>query len=183
MTLPSLIVGAFGWTLVEYLLHRFDGHGMRGRTPFSREHLRHHADPAWYAPWWKKALAAVILVVPAAAALGPTVGWATAIPLLTGFVGAWLAYEWLHRRIHTHAPLGAWGRWARRHHLLHHHRSPRSNHGVTSPLWDLVFGTWDRTPVVVLPKRQAPRWLLDPATGDVLPEHATTFRVAQRRAS
>ena len=37
--LLALALGALGWTFTEYVLHRFDGHGMKGKTPFSREHL------------------------------------------------------------------------------------------------------------------------------------------------
>ncbi len=163
MTALLILLGAFAWTLAEYLLHRFDGHGMRGKTPFSRNHLRHHADPTWFAEPWKKAILAAGILGPLFGGLTLALGLAVALPFTGAFTATWLAYEWIHRRIHTHPPRGPYGRWARRHHLLHHHRSPKRNHGVTSPLWDLVFGTWDRTPVVVLSRKQAPAWLLDDA--------------------
>jgi hypothetical protein len=37
------------------------------------------------------------------------------------------------------------------------------NHGVTSPLWDIVFRTYERPVVVRVPRRHAPKlpWLLD----------------------
>jgi len=32
----------------------------------------------------------------------------------------------------------------RRHHMLHHAKTPDRRFGVSSPLWDLVFGTEPR---------------------------------------
>jgi dihydroceramide fatty acyl 2-hydroxylase len=32
-------------------------------------------------------------------------------------------------------------RYLRQHHLTHHYRMPESRFGVSSPLWDRVFGT------------------------------------------
>ena len=121
----SFPLGVLAWTFAEYVLHRFDGHGMRGKTAFSREHLAHHADPLYFAPWWKKALAAVAVLL----LFGGVGGWlfgAVALPFSVGFGGAYLGYEWIHRRIHTHAPVGAYGGWVRRHHLVH--SSPHNHH-------------------------------------------------------
>ena len=149
----AFALGVLGWTLAEYLIHRFDGHGMRGKTPFSKEHLAHHRDPRTFAASWKKAVVACV----AAAVLVPLTG----VAFTAGFVAMYLTYEIVHRRIHTHAPIGAYGRWARRHHLIHHHHDPEMNHGVTSPLWDLVFGTWIGAAVVEVPRHRVPVWLQD----------------------
>ena len=40
----SLTAGFLVWTFVEYAMHNFNGHRMKGRTKFSREHLKHHAE-------------------------------------------------------------------------------------------------------------------------------------------
>lgn len=161
VSLAAFPLGALGWSLSEYLIHRFDGHGMRGRTPFSKEHLAHHRDPRTFAASWKKvlvALAATAVLYPLVASLA---GAAFASGFTAGFVVMYVTYEVIHRRIHTHAPIGAYGRWARRHHLLHHHQDPSMNHGVTSPIWDWVFGTHLAMDVVEVPRRRAPDWLVD----------------------
>ena len=31
--------------------------------------------------------------------------------------------------------------WVRRHHMLHHAQTPDKRFGVSSPIWDYVFGT------------------------------------------
>ena len=67
--------------------------------------------------------------------------WATAFT--GGMLGTYFWYELVHRRLHTHPPTHAYGRWACRNHLQHHFGSPMRNHGVTSPVWDKVFGTYD----------------------------------------
>jgi sterol desaturase/sphingolipid hydroxylase (fatty acid hydroxylase superfamily) len=171
-------LGALGWTFAEYVLHRFDGHGMKGRTPFSREHLAHHADPTYFAPSWKKAAAAVVVV----SAMG-SAGWAVVglpgIAFAVGFTTMYLTYEVIHRRIHTHGPIGAYGAWARRHHLVHHHVAPRCNHGVTTPLWDHVFGTWRASDAVRVPRRHAPVWMVH--DGELLDAYQGDYELAGRR--
>jgi sterol desaturase/sphingolipid hydroxylase (fatty acid hydroxylase superfamily) len=173
----SFPLGVLAWTFAEYVLHRFDGHGMRGKTAFSREHLAHHADPLYFAPWWKKSLAAIAVLL----LFGGVGGWlfgAVALPFSVGFGGAYLVYEWIHRRIHTHAPVGAYGGWVRRHHLVHHFVAPKMNHGVTTSLWDHVFGTWQASESVRVPRKHAPGWLV--AAGEVRPGFEGTYRLAGR---
>jgi sterol desaturase/sphingolipid hydroxylase (fatty acid hydroxylase superfamily) len=51
------------------------------------------------------------------------------------------------------------------------------NHGVTSPIWDVVFGTYQAPGVIVVPERLAMRWLLDEASREVRAEVAQWYRV------
>ncbi len=150
VVLGGLAVGLFLWTLAEYVLHRFVFH-FRPRTPRQERvaflmHGVHHAQPmvktrlvmppavslplalSFYALFW--------LVV--GLGLGAR-SWVA--PLFAGFLLGYLAYDLLHYSIH-HArlrtrPLAA----LRRHHLLHHTQVPVSRYGVSTPLWDIVFGT------------------------------------------
>ncbi len=178
--LLAALLGGAAWTLAEYLMHRFDGHEMKGRTHFSRQHLKHHADILWFAPTAEK--------VRAAAIVGPALGgvgfWLVGAPGLTfaaGFLVVYAAYEVLHRRIHTHAPRTACGRWACRHHLYHHFKSPRANHGVTVPVWDWVFRTIEPVGQLKVPAKQVMPWLLD-ADGEVKAAFRDAYVVGARRA-
>lgn len=175
--LLALALGALGWTFAEYVIHRFDGHGMKGKTPFSKEHLAHHADPQTFAATWKKTLLALV-VFPTMATLGNLAVGPVGITFAVGFITMYGTYEVLHRRIHTHAPLNAWGEWARRHHLVHHHVAPKMNHGVTTSLWDHVFGTWQASDEVRVPRRHAPPWMVH--DDEVLPAFRGTYRLAGR---
>lgn len=174
--LLAALSGALTWTLLEYLIHRFLGHHPALRpNPFGTEHVRHHAEGDYFAPSWKKALAALATTAalwwPATRLAGLELGAA----YLAGLMGFYAVYEWLHRREHTHAGVSAYGRWARRHHFAHHFADARFNHGVTTPLWDLVFRTWRPVEQVRVPRRFVMPWLKDPGTGEVRPEHQRSF--------
>jgi hypothetical protein len=56
-----------------------------------------------------------------------------------------------------------------------------ANHGVTTPVWDLVFGTYERVDgAVAVPRRLAMRWLCD-EHGEVRPEYAGDYRLVGTR--
>lgn len=173
--------GVMGWTLLEYGLHRWVFHrSLLGRRA-AREHLTHHARPDYFASLrMKLGLAAVILVpIVALSVLAMGVSLGTSVPV--GIVAGWLVYEVIHRRIHVAAPRGAYGRWARRHHLYHHFGRADRNHGVTTPIWDVVFGTLAAGEKVRVPKVHAPKfpWLLDPSA-EVGPSIAPAFEAEYR---
>ena len=147
----SFAAGAATWSLAEYSLHRFAGHAPRQRKSdqkarlfdgdFGTEHQAHHTDTRYFTPTERKLKTAAV-VLAAAGTLGSLAfGPRRALSFAAGFAITYASYEILHRRTHTHAPRGAFGRWARRNHLSHHFSNPGTNHGVTSPLWDFVFGT------------------------------------------
>ena len=50
------------------------------------------------------------------------------------------------------------------------------NHGVSIPLWDIVFGTLDRPERVRVPRRLAMPWLVD-EQGEVRPEFADDYEL------
>jgi hypothetical protein len=177
----AFVSGAALWSFAEYALHNWVGHLGKGKNAFSREHLAHHAKVHYFSPTYRKVIAALITLT----LLSPLAIWALS-PLLgftfsLGFVFGYSAYEVLHRRLHTHAPLNGYGRWARKHHFYHHFASPQSNHGVTSPLWDILFKT--HTPITApirVPRKQAMRWLLDPTSGDLLPTYERDYVLVGR---
>jgi hypothetical protein len=179
----------------EYAIHRFVGHGKLRHpakgwdrlTPsglasaFNVEHVAHHTNTQYFAPTSHK-LAAASAVIPALGlALTPFVGPRRALSYGVGFAATYGAYEFIHRRIHTHAPRNAFGRWARRHHLAHHYKSPRTNHGVTSPIFDRLFGTHVPADKVKVPWQSPPLWLVDPATGDVRGEYRSEYELSRKR--
>jgi sterol desaturase/sphingolipid hydroxylase (fatty acid hydroxylase superfamily) len=172
----AFVLGVGSWTATEYLLHRLAMHEMRGRGLASKEHLKHHADVTYFAPTSKKLLsaAATTAVAYPAAAVATDRRWAASY--VTGLISMYFTYELLHRRTHTHPPRGAYSRWMRRSHLHHHFGSPMTNHGVTTPVWDKAFGTYQDPGVVTVPRRMAPVWLLD-ADGEVRPELAADYQV------
>lgn len=164
----AFLSGCFTWSLTEYVMHRFAGHRRTG-LHFSIDHLQHHRDPEYFVSMSKKAVRAL----KAYAAL-TLVTWLlttllTGMIFALGFIAAYGYYEWLHIAIHAHGPRNRYGRWARRHHLYHHFGDMRVNHGVTSPVWDMVFGTYVAATVVKIPRKKADSWLktaIDTASSD-----------------
>jgi hypothetical protein len=193
----SFVAGALTWSASEYAIHRFIGHGAK-RAPatgwsqltpqgfaagFNEEHLAHHTDPMYFAPAKKKAIAAVVATSALTAVGSVVLGPRRAASYALGFTTMYLTYEFLHRRIHTHPPRTRYGRWLRRHHLFHHYKSPRNNHGVTSPLWDHVFRTHlDPAEKVRVSRRTAPAWMVD-ERGELRPEYAADYELVGRVVS
>ncbi len=178
----SAALGALGWTFLEYVIHRWLGHDRRfTRWLFGVEHTAHHSQGDYFGPAWMKICAAAsvatIVMVPAAW----LVGWAHGVAFVAGLVGCYAAYELVHRLNHVVAPRSRYGRWARRHHFYHHFHDPKSNHGVTTPLWDVVFGTHVRARTVEVPRKLAMRWLVSSTTGEIHPALRRDYRLRTKR--
>lgn len=173
--------GVVAWTFLEWLLHGQVFHTRQLRNPFAKEHARHHADPLRMVGWTRKLLALAFVVVTLVALTRLSLGGydAAAFPLGLGLT--YLAYESLHRTIHLKPPRTAYGRWMRLHHVQHHYHTPRRNFGVTTTLWDRMFGTYVpyQTPLAV-PERLAMPWLFDPETGRLADAYAQDYVIVRR---
>ncbi len=159
--ITAFFTGTLGWTFTEYTMHRFMAHHGKPRGRFGREHLAHHAQPDSFTPVHIKIAVAIpiaTVIFAVAFSLLPTV---LASLFTTGFLGTYLAYELLHWSLHIFAPRTGYGRWARSHHFAHHFENANYNHGVTSPLWDHIFGTLMQPTLVRVPRRFAPVWLCE----------------------
>jgi sterol desaturase/sphingolipid hydroxylase (fatty acid hydroxylase superfamily) len=117
------IAGVIGWTFAEYAFHRFVFHKL-----MPREHGLHHAKP-------DELVRKVLWQIWVCFAL---------VYLMAGGVflaGALVAYAWylfVHHRAH-HAPDNLPVSLLKHHQS--HHRFASRNYGVSTTLWDHVFGT------------------------------------------
>ncbi|NUP07558.1 MAG: hypothetical protein HOW73_16035 [Polyangiaceae bacterium] len=188
-------LGGLSWTASEYVIHRFIGHGKSRHMPdkllqrltpkgfmaaFNAEHRAHHTDTTYFAASSHKAGAAAVAIPALTAVLAPILGVRRACAFASGYSVAYGAYEVAHRLVHVAAPRTRYGRWMRKHHLDHHHRTPRANHGVTSALWDHVFGTNQPAERVRIPRRAAPAWMVD-ESGQVRAEFAGDYEIIAER--
>lgn len=133
-----VLSGYVAWTLVEYGLHRLVLHHL---PRLEAIHHAHHDAP--------KDLIGTPTVVSVAAFIG--LGFAPAVALIglrgasawmAGLLTGYLFYVLAHYAVH-HFGTGR-SRWLmklKRHHALHHYRDGQSNFGVTTRIWDRVFGT------------------------------------------
>lgn len=136
------------WTLAEYLVHRFVLHGTLRMGEMHEVHHRDHHALVGISP---------VMIVPACLALllAPLwciVGPAFAVSLTAGWL---FGYFWCvtahHLAHHRPARPGALLFALKRRHALHHQVTRQGNFGVTSGLWDRVFGT------DILPRRNPAR--------------------------
>jgi sterol desaturase/sphingolipid hydroxylase (fatty acid hydroxylase superfamily) len=144
----AFAAGLAGWTLLEYIIHNVLGHWPKGKTLVSAEHIKHHKNILYFSPLPLKIRGAV----PVLGGAGVLFWLAFGLPCALGGVAAlslgWTTYETLHKSIHVNGPRTRYGRWAAKNHLYHHFMRPNRNHGVTTPLWDMVFRTHDKIDVV-----------------------------------
>jgi sterol desaturase/sphingolipid hydroxylase (fatty acid hydroxylase superfamily) len=140
--------GMLIWTLLEYLLHRFVFHThVLIQNPWLREilkasHPAHHASPRdpgklLVVPIYGAAISVVLFGLCAAVFRD----WFSAAGVLTGIWSGFLYYEAVHYRVHFSLAGSGLVAWQRRAHFYHHFTNNKRCFGVTSPMWDYVFGT------------------------------------------
>jgi len=146
----AFLVGLFLWTMTEYLLHRFVFH-FRPRTPAQERilylfHGIHHHQPQCKTrlvmpPALSIPLAALfyglfVLLVGVLLGLPNWVG-----PIMSGFISGYLVYDLMHYATHHFPMRRGIFKYLKRYHMQHHYKTPEQRFGVSSPLWDVVFGT------------------------------------------
>lgn len=144
-TLGLFAIGWLVWSLSEYLLHRYLFHTLKygpGREQNYLVHAYHHDFPDDPYRLVMVPLGSWPLGVVWSAAyyfiLGPQYCW----PVLAGTAVGYVLYDWIHFYTHHARPTWGPGKWMRRYHLQHHHGLEDTRYGVSSPLWDYIFGTY-----------------------------------------
>lgn len=141
--------GILFWTLFEYLAHRYLFH-YHPSTEFGQRmvyifHGNHHEFPRDPRRLFMPPLPSV-LMSGTVFAICCLLSWLltdrlhVAFIFFPGFMCGYLMYVSLHYAIHRYRPPRAL-RALWKHHYLHHYKDPEHAFGVSSPLWDLIFGT------------------------------------------
>jgi sterol desaturase/sphingolipid hydroxylase (fatty acid hydroxylase superfamily) len=149
----GFLLGLFLWTLTEYTLHRFVFH-FRPRTPLQERiaflfHGVHHAQPQVKTrlvmpPAVSIPLALIfygLYVLILGVVLGAT-AWIG--PTFAGFLAGYVIYDLTHYATHHYPMRRGYLKFLKRHHMQHHYKTPNARYGVSSPIWDWVFGTSPR---------------------------------------
>jgi sterol desaturase/sphingolipid hydroxylase (fatty acid hydroxylase superfamily) len=146
----GVLLGVFVWTLAEYTLHRFVFH-FKPRAPWQERlsflfHGVHHAQPREKS----RLVMPPAVSVPLGAlfyglfwlVIGTLIGApAWVAPVFAGFGLGYLLYDTTHYATHHVRFKWSYFLMVRRHHMLHHAKTPDQRFGVSSPIWDYVFGT------------------------------------------
>lgn len=146
----GFMLGIVIWTFAEYMLHRFVFH-YEPKTERQEKilflfHGVHHAQPqlktrlvmppvisiplAFLFYWLYHLVVAVLL---------GAAQWVN--PLFSGFVVGYLIYDMTHYATHHFPMRSGYLKYLKRYHMMHHFKTPNQRFGVSSPLWDFVFGT------------------------------------------
>lgn len=136
--------GLLFWSFFEYVAHRFLFHWIP-KSPRSIKfvytlHGNHHHYPRdrqrLFMPPLPSLLIAIILFFLMRISMGSYV-----FMFFPGFVLGYLLYGSMHYAIHAWNPPFKWVKPLWRNHHLHHYKNEHQGFGVSSTLWDLVFGT------------------------------------------
>lgn len=145
--LSTVVVGIAGvvlWTLTEYTIHRFAFHIHPTSDLGRRLHFLVHGIHHDYPRDSTRLVMPLLVSVPLAAAfflLFRAVVSPYHSALFAGFVGGYVAYDSIHYATHHWPMTGRIGRFLKEYHMKHHYVDDDTAYGVSSPLWDLVFGT------------------------------------------
>jgi sterol desaturase/sphingolipid hydroxylase (fatty acid hydroxylase superfamily) len=160
-----LLLGLVGWTLEEYVLHRFSFHtkglNRKSLNPIhwinalsSGIHGIHHENPK---------RGDLVVAPPLTSFLTATLYWFIGYGIsgsaegttlfMTGLLSGYLWYEFVHYSTHQRRPMTGVGRYLTKYHMHHHFTDPGNYFGVTSPIWDIVFGT--RPKKLSMPRKSA----------------------------
>jgi sterol desaturase/sphingolipid hydroxylase (fatty acid hydroxylase superfamily) len=135
--------GALFWSLFEYLMHRHIFH-MIVETPRAKRfvytmHGVHHEYPRDQERLFMPPVPSLVIASLIFFLMHLAMGW-NALAFFPGFLFGYLVYGSMHFAIHAFAPPKFLKALWRNHHL-HHYKEPEKGFGVSSVLWDIIFGT------------------------------------------
>ncbi|MFA7625567.1 MAG: sterol desaturase family protein [Candidatus Kapaibacterium sp.] len=142
------VLGAIGWSLTEYLLHRFIFHYHPKSEFGKRLHWTFHGVHHDYPQDRYRLVMPPSVSIPLAFLFwyifNFTIGFTYTPAFFSGFVAGYLAYDTLHYSVHHFAFKNKLLLKLKKHHMKHHYVEPNAGFGVSSPLWDLIFGTREK---------------------------------------
>lgn len=139
------LIGLFVWTLTEYLLHRFAFH-FEPTTPFQERvlfliHGLHHDDPIDPTRLVMPPLPGIVMAAILFGVFRIILGQTYVEPFFAFFMVGYLCYDYTHFAVHHFTPRTRFGKLNKHHHMQHHYVNQGTRFGVSSPLWDVIFGT------------------------------------------
>lgn len=138
------VAGLLAFTLVEYMMHRHLFHLMpknEKQEKFAYQvHGVHHDYP--------KDKDRLAMPIPLSVTLATGFFFFFRLFMgdlvfgfLPGFLIGYASYLWVHYMVHAFQPPKNFWKVLWVHHGIHHYKDPGNAFGVSSPLWDYIFGT------------------------------------------
>ena len=139
-----VLAGMISWTVLEYFFHRYLFHIAEFNPKLEKLqytlHGIHHEYPR---DKMRLAMPPVVSIILATGffALFYLIFGMYGFSFGAGFVAAYASYLLVHYSVHAFIAPNNLLRKLWTHHNIHHYKDPKSAFGVSSPLWDYVFGT------------------------------------------
>ena len=139
------LIGWLLWTLAEWLLHKYVFHYF-GPAPWQRRfHFIAHGMHHDYPQDADRLVMPLGISVPAGLVFFLLAAAIFALPeasmLFVGFGVGYLFYDGVHYYTHHMKARSRFGKFLKKHHMVHHFTGVDGLYGVSSPLWDYVFRT------------------------------------------
>jgi len=138
------VSGVLFWSLFEYIAHRFLFHwepkSDRSRKIVYILHGNHHHFPRDRQRLFMPPVPSLIISSTLFALMYLVIGYKV-FSFFPGFLIGYLMYGTMHYAIHAWNPPFKWMKPLWRNHHLHHYKNEHNGYGVSSTLWDHVFGT------------------------------------------
>ena len=136
--------GLFFWTFFEYLMHRFAFHwaaeSARAQKFVYIMHGNHHHFPRDKERLFMPPVPSIILASVIFGTMYLLMG-TYVFMFFPGFLIGYLLYGTMHYAIHAWNPPFKWMKPLWRNHHLHHYKDDHKGFGVSTTIWDRVFGT------------------------------------------
>jgi sterol desaturase/sphingolipid hydroxylase (fatty acid hydroxylase superfamily) len=145
--LALVFLGLLFWTLTEYAMHRyvfhFQARSRAGQYLVYLFHGIHHDDPEDPTRLVMPPVVSLVLGALFYALFNMVLGSARTFPFFAGFISGYLVYDYIHFATHHFRMQSAWGKALKENHMKHHYLKKGGKWGVSSPLWDHVFRTFE----------------------------------------
>jgi sterol desaturase/sphingolipid hydroxylase (fatty acid hydroxylase superfamily) len=144
LTLLLFLIGMLVFTWVEYNVHRYVFH-ISTPTILTKRfqytiHGVHHEFPKdkdrLAMPPLLSITIATLLLILCRLVMGDL-----AFAFMPGFFVGYACYLSVHYMVHAYAPPKGWRRTLWTNHAIHHYKDGACVFGVSSPLWDYIYGT------------------------------------------
>ncbi|TLU99378.1 sterol desaturase family protein [Dyadobacter luticola] len=146
----TVLGGLFIWTFTEYFMHRFVFHfNPRGKF-MERIHFIFHGVHHDYPNDAKRLVMPPSVSIPLSAAFyflfTLFMGEYQVAAFFSGFMTGYLFYDMSHYALHhAHFKSAFWKR-LKKHHMQHHYSDASKGYGVSSDIWDRIFGSNEKRP-------------------------------------
>ena len=138
-SIAFFIVGVIFFTFLEYAVHAWLFHENHPLRVFIEGHAHHHQNPFSYdaMPFFMSAVIATIF----AYLLHFIMPTADALAIVGGMALGYFNYGIMHHIMHRREFKSKYWRYMQEFHFVHH-KKPKLNHGITTDIWDRIFGTY-----------------------------------------